>query len=72
MTQTYVDRAIAAYRRSGALDQPSAESDTVTVKGVTYIRLYNVRGLLGVYRVTPLDRIHALPFDRIPKEIAAA
>ena len=49
--EDYVRRALAAYFRSGGKDQPSSDSGVRTIKGRTYVHLFNVGGTLAVYRV---------------------
>ncbi len=56
-------RALAAYYRNGSrtadlaggqVSQPGAV-ETVEHKGLTYIRLTNIRGILAVYRVRTVN-----------------
>jgi hypothetical protein len=44
-------RALAAWFRSGAMDQPSNLSRCEWLDGRGYVVLRNVRGILAVYRV---------------------
>jgi hypothetical protein len=49
---TVMRKALAAYFRSGATEQPSATASAVeAVDGLRYAVLRNVRGVLKVYRV---------------------
>lgn len=48
----FMGRALAAYFRSGATEQPSkALSNVFSYKNREYVRLMNVRGALAVYRI---------------------
>ena len=68
-------RAYAAYFRTGAadarignLDQPNSSlSDVVKRKGLQYVVLKNVRGVLAVYRVKNDGTLRRM--KRWPKEI---
>ncbi len=44
-------RAFVAYFRTGGIDQPSHDSGEVEHKGLRYVVLYNINGVLAVYRV---------------------
>jgi hypothetical protein len=64
----YTRRAIAAYYRTGGIDQPSSASGLRIVNGRHYVRLLNVNGLLAVYRVENSGRLKRL--KRWPKELS--
>lgn len=49
----YGPRAMAAYFRTGAADQPSNSVMQYTVGGKIYVVLENVNGILAVYRIKP-------------------
>ena len=55
-----VGRAITAWFRSGADDQPSNTSWVETYGGRNYVVLENVSGVLAVYRVRPDGRLRRM------------
>jgi hypothetical protein len=62
-------RALAAYFRTGGIDQPAGGGDVVEHQGRTYVVLSNVRGTLAVYRVRAYDgRLRRM--RRWPREVA--
>jgi hypothetical protein len=61
-------RALTAYFRSGGGEMPSRESGAVVLKGLKYVRLANVNGLIAVYRVDTIGRVKRL--NRPPQELA--
>jgi hypothetical protein len=66
-------RALSAYFRKdsggGSLDQPGAV-DTVEHKGLRYVRLANVNGILAVYRVRVVNGDEVLKgLRRWPREL---
>lgn len=67
------NRAIAAYYRDAAQSrstpmQPTA--DEVECRGLRYVRLYNVDGLLAVYRVRVVNGQEVLKgMKRFPAEL---
>ena len=65
--QDVTRRALAAYFRSGGIDQP-ANSGVVEHNGKAYVVLENVNGILAVYRVRNdgmLKRLRRWPTDLI-------
>jgi hypothetical protein len=62
-------RALAAYFRSGGLDQPTGGGVVQEYDGKLYVVLSNVRGTLAVYRVRNdgmLKRLHQPPHGLAP------
>ena len=55
-----IERAVAAYRRSGSVTQPEAGGEVETVAGVDYVVLRNIKGILKVYQLTDDSRIKGL------------
>ncbi len=49
--KSLVERAITAYLKAGGPDQPGKGSEEVTVDGVVYAVLRNVKGILAVYQL---------------------
>ncbi|MGZ8339113.1 MAG: hypothetical protein ACXW2U_05310 [Telluria sp.] len=61
-------RALAAWFKSGAIEQPTGPELVETTDGKTYVALYNTNGILAVYRVRNDGMLKGL--KRYPKEIA--
>jgi hypothetical protein len=49
--ERYLQRAFAAWFRSGGMDQPANTSEVRTYKRKHYVVLENVRGVMAVYRI---------------------
>lgn len=65
-----ITRAIKAYHHHLAVKgytpaQPSNESDVLRVKGIDYVVLRNINGILAVYRINLDDRLIRL--DETPE-----
>lgn len=60
-------RAMAAYFRSGGVEQPGSKSGITDIEGRTYVVLRGPEGVLAVYRLTSQDKLRVL--RRWPKEI---
>ncbi|MGB3069792.1 MAG: hypothetical protein WBC18_14655 [Ottowia sp.] len=69
-TDQLTRRAIAAHmRQEGALQPAIHSSGPATAKGLDYIVLRNVAGVLSVYRVLPKKRPGLKRLKRWPREI---
>jgi hypothetical protein len=55
-----VERAIAAYFRTGGRAQPSNASDIETYDDQEYVVLRNINGVLAVYVIRPNGRLRRL------------
>ncbi len=61
MQDDLIRRALAAYFRTGGMDQPAiGDSEVVSVDRLQYVRLANVNGTLAVYRVDTVGRLKRL------------
>ena len=68
MEREYFNRAMAAWFRAGNTDQPSSYSSGMEeVKGLNYVVLRNVNGILAVYRIKPDGFLRRM--RRWPKEL---
>lgn len=63
-------RAMAAYFKTGGIDQPSQGGQVLIVGGLQYVLLSSGGRILAVYRVDTVGRLKRL--KRWPKEIDAA
>lgn len=61
-------RAMAAYFRSGATQQPSNQSGVVLHGGLKYVHLWSGSETLAVYRVDTVGRLKRL--KRWPRDLA--
>lgn len=65
--ENFIIRAKAAWLRSGAIEQPSNDSEIREHDGKKYVVLVNVRGVLAVYRIKNDEALKRL--RRYPKEL---
>jgi hypothetical protein len=60
MSEDLIERAFAAWFRSGETDQPAKDSGVESHEGRDYVVLRNVRGTMAVYRVKNDGRLRRL------------
>jgi hypothetical protein len=67
-----LDRALAAYYRSGEIAIPSNASEVEEHHGREYVVLRNVNGTLAVYLIRPNGSLQGLAVNRWPAGLVDA